>query len=383
MHYDPPVSTVGVYIHVPFCQSICPYCDFDRQAHGFERIPRYVDALVSHILRAERRGAHSVFFGGGTPSLLSAAQVRTILDACRAAIGLTDDAEVTLEANPGDLTVELVAGYADAGVNRMSLGVQSFENPVLSMLGRRHSADEARAAFRVIRDGGIANASLDLMYGLPGMSRSAWSATLDAALALEPDHLSCYLLTVDERVPMGRDMLAGRLRAPSDDLAEEQYRDTMTRLETAGFKHYEISNWSLPGRASRHNLTYWLDQPYLAFGSGAAGSLDGRRWKYHPSPDRYMEAAPQGEPECIEDEAVDQVTRMADFVSLQLRLRQGLDQGAFHQRFGVPLEQVLGKELETLIRESVLERDGGALRVTRDWVFVTNEVLARLLAELE
>jgi len=376
-------STIGIYIHIPFCKSICPYCDFDRQAHGFERIPRYVNALVTDIGRARPRTAHSVFFGGGTPSLLTARQVEKILDACRDSIGLSRDAEITLEANPGDLTVELVEGYVAAGVNRMSLGVQSFDDPVLEMLGRRHEADEARQAFKIIRAGGIGNASLDLMYGLPGMNAEVWSRTLDSALELEPDHLSCYLLTVDERVPMGRDVLAGRLTLPADEQAETQYRHTMNCLESAGFQHYEISNWALAGRASRHNLTYWLDQPYLAFGSGAAGSYEGRRWKNHPSPDRYMDSVALGDRVLIEDEVTDEETRLVDFVSLQLRLRQGLSRSEFQSRFDRSIESVLGDELQALLKDGVLEEIGDHLRITRDWVFVTNEVIARLLADLE
>jgi len=376
-------STIGIYIHIPFCKSICPYCDFDRQAHGFERIPRYVDALVTDIGRARPRAAHSVFFGGGTPSLLTARQVESILDACRDSIGLSRDAEITLEANPGDLTVELVEGYVAAGVNRMSLGVQSFDDSVLEMLGRRHDADEARQAFKIIRAGGIGNASLDLMYGLPGMNAEAWSRTLDSALELEPDHLSCYLLTVDERVPMGRDVLAGRLTLPADEQAESQYRYTMDSLESARFQHYEISNWALAGRASRHNLTYWLDEPYLAFGSGAAGSYEGRRWKNHPSPDRYMDSVARGDRVLVEDEVTDEETRLVDFVSLQLRLRQGLSRSEFQLRFDRSIERVLGDELQALLKDGVLEEIGDHLRITRDWVFVTNEVIARLLADLD
>ncbi len=372
--------TIGIYIHIPFCKSICPYCDFDRQAYGFERIPRYVDTLVSDIRRAHPRTAHSIFFGGGTPSLLTAEQVGSILSACRESVGLSGDAEITLEANPGDLTVQLVEGYLAAGVNRMSLGVQSFDDPVLEMLGRRHDADEAREAFRIIRAGGIQNASLDLMYGLPGMTADAWDRTLDSALELEPDHLSCYLLTVDERVPMGRDVLAGRLTLPADEQAEMQYRHTMECLKAAGFEHYEISNWALPGRASRHNLTYWLDQPYLAFGSGAAGSYEGRRWKNHPSPDRYMDSVALGDRVLIEDEVTDEETRLVDFVSLQLRLRRGLSRSEFQSRFDRSIENVLGNELQALLNDGVLEEIGDHLRITRDWVFVTNEVIARLLA---
>jgi oxygen-independent coproporphyrinogen-3 oxidase len=215
------------------------------------------------------------------------------------------------------------------------------------------------------------------------LSRQRWGESLEAALELEPEHLSCYLLTVDERVPMGRDIIEGRLTATDDEAAEDQYKDTMETLERAGYEHYEISNWARPNRASRHNLTYWLDQPYLAFGSGAAGSLHGRRWKHHPSPDRYMEAVVNDDPPCIEDEVVDENTRMADFISLQLRLRRGLDRAEFVRRFDRSVEDVLGDELRALLHEGVLEMDSDYARVTRDWVFVTNEVLARLLSRLE
>ncbi|HZO28272.1 MAG TPA: coproporphyrinogen-III oxidase family protein, partial [Chloroflexota bacterium] len=210
-------DSAGLYVHFPYCVSICNYCDFDRQATGFASIPRYVDSVVAEIRLQGQRPIHSIFFGGGTPSLMSGDQVRSILTAARQQFELLSAAEVTLEANPGECTAERLTTFREAGVNRLSIGVQSLDDQTLQRLSRRHTADEARAAVRAARAAGFDNLSLDFMLGLSGMSVESWLATLDGAIALDPEHLSCYILTVDERVPMGRDVARGRLLLPSDD----------------------------------------------------------------------------------------------------------------------------------------------------------------------
>ena len=371
-------ASAGLYIHIPYCVSICPYCDFDRQATGFASIPRYVDAVAREIRAQPVRPLHSVFLGGGTPSLLEPAQVARLLGAAAETFDLGPAVEVTLEANPGECSLERLAGFRAAGVNRLSMGVQSLDDTTLAQLGRRHSADEARAAVRSARAADFDNINLDFMLGLSGMTVDQWLATLDGALELQPEHLSCYILTVDERVPMGRDVSRGRLTLPDDAETAAQYDATRRRLAAAGYEHYEISNWARPGRASRHNLTYWWDQPYVGVGAGAAGSADGVRSKNTPSPRRYMASIQAGSVERVEEERPDLVTQARDFLALGLRLREGIDSEQFEARFGRGPTAAFGPTLTELVEGRCLEWVGGRLRVTDERILVTSEILLRL-----
>ena len=373
----------GIYVHIPWCRSICTYCDFDRQAHAFELIPAYVEALVADIARQPAVRAHSVFFGGGTPSLLEPGQIGAVLRACRQRFEVVPGAEITVEANPGDLDAALVAGYVAAGVNRFSLGVQSFDDMLLRLLGRRHTGAEAEEAIREARRGGAANLSLDLMYGLPGQDARQWRETLERAVALETDHISAYLLTIDDRVPLGRQVSRGRVSLPIDDEIAEMYGDAQRMLAEAGFEQYEISNWSRPGRASRHNLTYWRDEPYLGIGSGAASSFSGRRYKNTTDPAAYIAAVGEERAELIEDEVTEPPTAALDYLALRLRLREGLPLGEFMERFGQDLTALGGNELEDMVARGILERIDGRLRVSAGHLLVSNEVIVRLHEAVE
>ncbi len=372
------VGTAALYVHFPYCVSICPYCDFDRQATGFGSIPRYVAAVAADMRRQSRRRIHSIFFGGGTPSLMEPDQVATL---CRAASDTFDvraDAEITLEANPGECESARLTGFRAAGVNRLSIGVQSLDDSTLEQLGRRHTAEEARTAVRSARAADFDNVSLDLMLGLAGMTTERWLATLVDAIALGPEHLSCYILTVDERVPMGRDVAGGRLILPDEGAVADQYEVTQRVLAAEGYEQYEISNWARPGRASRHNLTYWRDEPYVGVGAGAAGWVDGRRTKRTPSPARYMAALDRGTVDLVEDERPDLITRARDWLALGLRLRRGIDPEDFRQRFGSTLSQALEPALSDLIVGHRLETVEGFLRIPAASVLVTSEILLRL-----
>jgi len=378
--HTPTVTTdsAGLYVHFPYCVSICNYCDFDRQATGFASIPRYVESVVAEIRLQRQRPIHSIFFGGGTPSLMSDEQVRSILTAARQQFELLSAAEVTLEANPGECTVERLTTFREAGVNRLSIGVQSLDDQTLEHLSRRHTADEARAAVSAARAAGFYNLSLDFMLGLSGMSVESWLATLDGAIALDPEHLSCYILTVDERVPMGRDVARGRLLLPSDDEIAEQYLATDKHLGAAGYARYEISNWSKPGRQSRHNLTYWRDEPYLGIGAGAAGWVDGLRTKNTPSPRRYMTSVAAGQVDRVEEERPDLPTRLGDALALGLRLREGIDLDALDARLDVDVRAACGPVLNELLAAGCLEWHAGRLRVAESSILVTSELLVRI-----
>lgn len=374
----PSSQSAGLYIHFPYCVSICNYCDFDRQATGFASIPRYVAAVVTELRASAFRPIHSIFFGGGTPSLMTPDQVTSILTAASETFHVLPGCEITLEANPGECTVERLAGFRAAGVNRLSIGVQSLDDQTLEALSRRHTADEARAAVHAARQAGFDNLNLDFMLGLAGMTTDSWRGTLDAALALDPDHLSCYILTVDERVAMGRDVARGRIMLPNDDDVAAQYDLTREILAGAGYEQYEISNWAKPGRASRHNLTYWRDEPYLGIGAGAAGWVDGLRTKNTPSPRRFMTSVAAGQADRVEEERPDLATRLGDALALGLRLREGLDLDALGQRLGLDVRAILGEPLTDLTEAGCFEEHDGRLRVADASIMVTNELLVRL-----
>ncbi|MBV9170575.1 MAG: radical SAM family heme chaperone HemW [Chloroflexi bacterium] len=373
-------TSLALYIHFPFCLSICPYCDFDRQATGFDRIDVYLAMVKRELARYTRSGerVHSIFFGGGTPSLLQAAQLAALIEAARGTFDVEPDAEITVECNPGDADLLKLREFRAAGATRLSFGVQSLDDRMLKLLGRRHSSNAARQAAGWARQAGFAF-NLDFMFGLPGQTLAHWQHTLDQAVSLEPDHLSCYLLTLDERVPMGRDVAAGRLTVPDDDKLADMYEFTRTRLAVAGYEQYEVSNWARPGQASRHNLTYWRDGEWLGIGAGAASAYGGRRWKNTPVLERYIRSMhADGSAQRVEDEAPDFVTRLMDHVTLGLRLRQGIVLEEFRARFGADLREVLGTEGHELATAGVLECDGTRLRVPAERQMILNEILVRL-----
>src|SRR5437879_1849458 len=240
-------SSLALYIHFPFCLSICPYCDFDRQATGFDRIDVYLRTVEREMARYAEAGeqVHSIFFGGGTPSLMTPAQVHKLLDAAHTIFDVLPEAEITLECNPGDADLQKLRGFKAAGANRLSFGIQSLDDTFLELLGRRHSSDEARQAAAWARQAGF-SFNLDFMFGLPGQTLAHWQQTLDQAVDLDPHHLSCYLLTLDERVPMGRDVARGRLVLPDDDRLARMYTAARSRLGGGGYEQYGLPTWPQP-----------------------------------------------------------------------------------------------------------------------------------------
>jgi oxygen-independent coproporphyrinogen-3 oxidase len=313
---------------------------------------------------------------------MTAEQAGIILTAASEPFDILPGCEITLEANPGECTVERLSGFREAGINRLSIGVQSLDDQTLVALSRRHSADEAREAVAAARAAGFDNFNLDFMLGLAGMTVESWLQTLDAALELKPQHLSCYVLTVDQRVPMGRDVARGKLLLPADDDIAEQYLATGRRLAEAGFEQYEVSNWSLPGKGSRHNLTYWRDEPYIGVGAGAAGWVDGVRTKNTPSPKRYMASVAAGAVVRVEEEWPDTAMQLGDALAVGLRLREGVDLAALGGRIGVDVQAAMAPVLNDLLAAGCFEWHGDRLRVTEDSILVTSELLVRLESAL-
>src|SRR5216683_5398091 len=316
---SPTHQMLGLYIHIPFCSAICNYCNFNRGLFDADLKARYVEALVNEITRAGTAGqagqarsdvgdglqtvpaaADTIYFGGGTPSLLEPEEIARIIGACTSAFDIAADREVTMEANPESVTEARLEAYRRAGVNRLSFGVQSFRNDELRRLSRLHSADRARAAFGEARAAGFDNVSLDLMMWLPEQRVSEWLESVDAAIALRPDHLSLYLLEIYPNAPLKDDMARANWSQAPDDDAATMYLEAMARLEDAGLEQYEISNVARHGCRSRHNLKYWTDGEWLGFGCGAHSTRSASRWKNISSTTDYINVAARGESPAVD-----------------------------------------------------------------------------------
>jgi oxygen-independent coproporphyrinogen-3 oxidase len=362
----------GVYVHVPWCRHVCPYCDFNVHASSAppeaDDLAAYVAELTAWAARPEwdRRAIRTLYLGGGTPSLLSPATVARLLDAARR-LGLQADAEVTLEANPGTVTRDRLAAYRNAGVSRISLGAQSFQTPLLRTLGRDHSADETRAAVAAVRHAGFDNLSLDLIFAVPGQTLETWIDDLAQATALGPAHVSAYALTWEEHTPFHAWRAQGRVVAVDDDLESAMADVADAHLAAAGLVRYEISSWARPGLESRHNTGYWDGTDYLGLGPGAhsfhASGSTARRWWNVRLPQGWRAAvAARGTAVDGEEVLVDAEAR-SDFVVAGLRRLAGVDVAAFERRFGITLPAAF-PQLAGLARDGLVQIDISRLRLT-------------------
>jgi oxygen-independent coproporphyrinogen-3 oxidase len=370
-------DALGVYVHVPFCASICNYCNFNRGLLDEAVKRRYVDAVVRDIARAADGAAvDSIYFGGGTPSLLSSAEIDAILRACRDAFEVRPGTEVTLEANPETVDLERLAGLRAAGVNRLSFGVQSFRDEELRRLDRRHDADGARRALRDARRAGFDNISLDLMMWLPGQRPDAWLSSVEALIDLGPEHASLYLLELYPNAPLKEDMArAGWSQAPDDDAAD-MYLAAMERLERAGLAQYEISNVARPTRMCRHNLKYWRDGEWLAFGCGAHGTRRGVRWRNVASATDYIDRVVTSRDPRAEVRVLAPEGAAAEAMITGLRLSEGVDVAAVEARYHVDVRTRVGPRLEPAFAAGYLCQDGTRWTLTRPGMLMANEILA-------
>jgi oxygen-independent coproporphyrinogen-3 oxidase len=376
------VSTrAGVYVHLPFCPYICPYCDFAKWAWDDARAARYLAALRAELARAPAVEARTLFFGGGTPTTYAPDAIAALIGEVRARFDLPHDAEITTEANPDPALTARLPGLHDAGVNRLSVGVQSFDPRELRVLGRRHTAADVGNVVRAARAAGFANVSLDLIFGVPGQTEESWAASLDAAVALEVEHVSCYGLTIEEGTPYA----AWFARDPSafaDDTREARmYAIAIDRLRTAGFEHYEISNWAKPGFRSQHNAIYWANDPYLGLGVGAASYRGGVRSTHTRDLDAYCDAALAGTPIPGESERLEGAKRAGEAIMLALRTAEGVDLAAFRERYGIDVHQRYRSVVDDLVAAGVLAAEPARLRLTERGRFVANDVCGAFLAD--
>ena len=376
------MAPLGLYVHVPFCSAICRYCNFNRGHFDRDLKERYVRAVLSEIRSAPGRiglppapAADTVFFGGGTPSLLAPADIAAILRACAEAFAVSPGAEVTLEANPETVTAASLAAMRDAGVNRLSVGVQSFRDDELRRLGRIHDAARARQSVTDARAAGFDNLSLDLMMWLPAQSIDAWMESVDEAVSHEPEHLSLYILELYPNAPLREDMArAGWSQSPDDDAAE-MYEAAMDRLDAAGYRQYEISNVAAPGRESRHNLKYWQDGEWIGFGPGAHSTVAGERWKNVSGTGEWAGRVDAGEATAVERRVLTPVERWQEALITGLRLTDGVGLEAFRASYGVSIDDRFGDAIRRFEDAGAVRRDGGRLRLTRRGMLVANEVL--------
>jgi len=372
---------LGLYLHIPFCAAICNYCNFNRGLFDGDLKTRYVRALIAEIGRAGKAAgaggasADTIYFGGGTPSLLTGEEVAAIIGACRDAFNVTPDAEITLEANPETVTSETLSALRDAGVNRLSFGVQSFRDEELRRLTRLHGVERAKAAYRDARSAGFHNVSLDLMMWLPGQQVDHWLESVDEAIALAPDHLSLYMLEVYPNSPLREDM--ARLawsQAPDDDVAA-MYTASMERLEAVGYQQYEISNVSRPGRMSRHNLKYWTDGDWFGFGCGAHSTIDGVRWKNVSATEEYVARLGARQSPAGELRRLSRDERLGDALFTALRLTEGADIAGINARYDVDAWSRFGEDLQRFVEFGLLEVTEDRWRLTRPGMLLAHEVM--------
>jgi oxygen-independent coproporphyrinogen-3 oxidase len=368
----------GLYVHIPFCAAICNYCNFNRGLLDEALKRRYIDALVGEIAAAAPPGTpvDTIFFGGGTPSLLDPAEVARILDASRAAFAVDPGAEVTLEANPESATAATLAGYRAAGVNRLSYGVQSFDEAELRRLGRLHSVDTAVRAVTLARAAGFDNLSLDLMLWLPGQELDTWLSSVERLIEVGPDHASIYLLEIYPNAPLREEMARGGWLVAPDDIAAEMYVRGLGLLEAAGYAQYEISNVARPGRRSRHNLKYWQGGEWIGVGCGAHSTFGGQRWRNVSAPGDYVRLLASNQSPRLDVRTLSGQERLEEALFMGLRLVEGLDIPIIRSVHGVDVWEAFAAELSPFVESGHLVHvPGRRLALTRDGMLVANEIM--------
>jgi oxygen-independent coproporphyrinogen-3 oxidase len=372
---------LGLYIHIPFCSAICNYCNFNRGLFDASLKEQYVRALLREIAaQGDGSPADTVYFGGGTPSLLEPSEIGMLIDACRRGFDVAGDAEITMEANPETVTLERLAGFRAAGVNRLSYGVQSFRDEELQRLSRLHSASRAADAVAMARAASFDNISLDLMMWLPQQTVEQWVESVDALIALAPEHASLYILELYPNAPLRDTMARSKWSLAADDDAAEMYLQAMARLDAAGYQQYEISNVARPGRESRHNLKYWTDGEWLGFGCGAHSTRRAVRWKNLSSTTEYIAAVASGGQTTVDRRELTKREALEEALFTGLRLARGLDVDTVRTRYHADIWALYGEGLERFREAGLLIYDGRLLRLSRAGMLLANEIMSEFVS---
>lgn len=372
---------IELYVHIPFCVKKCDYCDFLSAPAGRDTQEQYVQALL-HEIQTEggrrKEPVASVFIGGGTPSILEADLLEKILKALYRCFYIEKEAEVTMEANPGTLTLEKLRICRENGVNRLSLGLQSPDDTELASLGRIHDYQQFLESYQMAREAGFHNVNVDLMFGIPGQTRDGWEKSLRTVAALNPEHISAYSLIIEEGTPFA----ARNLKLPDEDTEYQMYEDTARILGEYGFEQYEISNYARDGKACIHNIGYWTGVSYLGLGLGAASLMDGCRFTNTTSLERYTTASRKPDfPDNIRKDLIKLTCQeqMEEFMFLGLRLRSGISKAEFAQRFGIPIEEIYGDVIRRYKELALLQEENGRIFLSRHGIHVSNTVMADFL----
>lgn len=388
-------EALGLYIHIPFCETKCGYCNFNTYAQLEPLIPPLIRALCKEIQlwgkQLDSPEVATIFFGGGTPSWIPSDEIARVLDIARKAFQIRPNAEITAEANPSDITSTSLSAWHNAGINRISMGIQSFDDQSLRLLTRRHTAAEAIEAYTMVRNAPFVSSSLDLIFGLPKQTVPQWGETIETAIHLHPPHISMYALTLEEGTPLWAGVQRGEIPEPDPDLAADMYELAERAFATAGYEHYEISNWAKPGHASQHNLTYWRNEPFLGVGPGAHSSLNAERFWNIQSPIEYIKRLSADSRRSNKDDLhvpviedrrpIPAGEEVSETLILALRLDAGVNLDTLEHRFGT---SALGGYVEVLNHYAaigLLRRKGRSFRLTSRGRLLSNEVFVRLLAE--
>ena len=376
-------NAAGIYVHIPFCCKLCPYCDFYSLIGIDKRGDDFIRAIIGEI--EARAGQYksweldTIFFGGGTPSLYSPLSLGAILEVIRSNLNLAADIEISLESNPSSLSEEKLSEYRNIGINRLSIGIQSFSDENLKTLGRIHDSKTAIESYNSARKAGFDNINIDLIYGLPGQTPDQWSNDLSRVISLNPDHISAYNLIIEPNTPFGEMYREGKLDLPSDDDQRNMYYLLNDRLIEIGYKRYELSNFARTGKQCRHNLKYWENGRYIGVGPSAVTCDRERRSKNSADLDKYIEHISQGKDAFESTEQVDAEKAKEERVMMGLRLSTGLSLSGYRGEFGIDLAEEKKNELSLLIERGLIEIDGDRVKIARDGLFISDEITVRLI----
>ena len=371
----------SLYIHIPFCATKCYYCAFNTYSFHKEQAKVYIDALQMEmtLYAPETSILQTIFIGGGTPSILSAHSLNHLFTNIHRHFQICPDAEITLECNPGTVDTEKLCVMRDAGVNRLSFGLQAMQDKTLLQLGRIHTVEEFHHSFRIAREHGFDNINIDLIFALPQQTMGEWQHTLSKTISLEPEHISAYNLIMEESTPFFDWWKSGELILPSDDIETDMYQYTIETLTSHGYTHYEICNYAKPNRKVKHNLVYWDNQEYVGLGVGACGYIDGIRYTNIKGIPSYIEALRQHKKPIADSELMTGYAEKAETLMLALSKREGICLADYEQRFGEGLYVSFGETIDKWMDLGLLEQNGTHLRLTQRGLFLANEVFVELM----
>ncbi len=370
---------LGLYLHFPFCLSKCPYCDFNSyQLKEDNQITSYISALYQEISaysqKLKKNNITTIYLGGGTPTILSGIQIYSILKFCRDKFNIDKNAEITIEANPGTLDSEKLKLIIESGIDRLSLGAQSFNNVFLKILGRIHNTKSIIDSYFLAREIGFSNINIDIMFALPGQTSEDLQATLKKAISLKPDHLSLYNLTVKPGTEYYKKYKKGKLKLPNEDEEFEMYNWAMHFLKENNFEHYEIANFARPNKKSMHNLLYWQNKPYLGIGAGAFSFIRGYRYMNYENPVSYIKEIMKGKLPIDNGEKISLRKRMIETIILGLRTKDGVGYKQFKTRFGVSLSDIFSETIDKLVNLGLLQKGNYRIKLTKKGIFLANTV---------